>query len=598
MRYLCHTSATVRGLLAWPLFFASLVAAQTSFNWTAIAPTADLRYHPCFGSFRCARLQVPLAWLDADTNNKTIAIAVISLPATVPTDDPTFGGTIIMNPGGPGGSGIEFVVSEGQLAQRMTEGKKHYEILSFDPRGVAYSRPVADCFRNHSLGRDTFLLEQKGVGAIDASQSGLKRTLAMNDAYGSLCETRNAESEILAHMSTAAVARDIIEIADRVEEHRKNELTAVRRRASEQFCDVDGEASEQGDRVLYWGFSYGTVLGVTLASMFPGRMGRVILDGNVEVRDYMAGTLLNSLRDTEKIVTYFFDTCFEGAENCALWKPEDRSGEDIRTRLEDFFEQADAIPFAFFSNDGKGSELHAITGYELRSTFKSALYNPLPTGFEELAISLAEAYAGNFSRVGYSIVQPNLQEDCFLSDNTSPWTTDASLGIFCGDSDYANPDGQHRNHRYQNLSYWETFVNLNTQMSPVLGPWWLTIVPSCVGWRAQAQWRFTGPFTTPPANASLQDGVPAAPILFTSSRLDPVTPLYNAYFMSNDHPGSAVLVLDTVGHQAMGNGWSECFNAHLRAYLDDGILPENGTMCSDTNCKPFFEDGKCQPPPE
>lgn len=73
-----------------------------------------------------------------------------------------------------------------------------------------------------------------------------------------------------------------------------------------------------------------------------------------------------------------------------------------------------------------------------------------------------------------------------------------------------------------------------------------------------------------------------------------MTPLENAYRMSNSHPDSSVLMLDSVGHCAMGNGWSECFNEAIRAYLDDGIVPKNGTVCADTTCKPFVKGGECQ----
>lgn len=46
----------------------------------------------------------------------------------------------------------------------------------------------------------------------------------------------------------------------------------------------------------------------------------------------------------------------------------------------------------------------------------------------------------------------------------------------------------------------------------------------------------------------------------------------------------------------MGNGWSECFNEIIRAYLDDGIVPKNGTVCADTTCRPFVTGGECQGP--
>lgn len=331
--------------------------------------------------------------------------------------------------------------------------------------------------------------------------------------------------------------------------------------------------------------------------MFPGRMSRVILDGNLDIRDYMDGLWLTNTRDAEEIIKYFYDSCFEAFEKCPLWMPEDRSGEDIQGRLEDFFHRADVTPLSFLTGNGEGSEVSVITGYDLRNTFMGPIYRPLPVAFELLADALAKALKGNYSGVGYRNSQPNLQRACDINNMSFDGLVSTRDGVVCGDGGFADPNGPHRNHRSDNPEYWAQWAGKQKQQSPTLGALYTTVVTSCVGWRVQPKWRFNGPFITPPANVSLQGGVPAAPILFISTRLDPVTPLHNAYVMSNDHPGSAVLVLDSVGHCSIGGGWSECLNAHIRAYLDDGVLPDNGTVCADTTCKPFDEDGRCQPPP-
>jgi hypothetical protein len=85
---------------------------DTSFDWTAITPTPDLQYHPCYNNtFRCARLRVPLDWLKPNTSESGphAAIAIITLPATVPVTSPEYAGPILLNPGGPGGSGTQAV---------------------------------------------------------------------------------------------------------------------------------------------------------------------------------------------------------------------------------------------------------------------------------------------------------------------------------------------------------------------------------------------------------------------------------------------------------------------------------------------------------
>lgn len=174
---------------------------------------------------------------------------------------------------------------------------------------------------------------------------------------------------------------------------------------------------------------------------------------------------------------------------------------------------------------------------------------------------------------------------------------EATTAIACSDADFADPDGPYQRGEKQGIPFWKDYVNTLRNQSSIFGSWWSGIASRCSGWRTRPKWRFTGPFTTPPADPSLKEGVPAAPILFTSSRLDPVTPLYTAYLLSNDHPGSAVLIHETVGHCAALTAWSDCFNEAIRAYFDDGIMPENGTVC-DTTCRPFSKEGRCLPPAE
>lgn len=100
-------------LLLLPVSFAALPlpenpndsASETStFEWSSITPTKELTYHTCFGSFQCVRLLVPLDWQasEASRYNKTAALAIIKRPAKVSILDPSYGGAIITNPGGPG----------------------------------------------------------------------------------------------------------------------------------------------------------------------------------------------------------------------------------------------------------------------------------------------------------------------------------------------------------------------------------------------------------------------------------------------------------------------------------------------------------------
>ncbi|KAJ0119708.1 hypothetical protein J7T55_013911 [Diaporthe amygdali] len=582
----------IRALAAAGLW--TQVALGADFDWSAIVPSEQLHYHPCYDGYQCARLSVPRDWQDAN-NTKRVAIAITTLPATVPSDDPSFGGTIIINPGGPGGSGVRAVQSYGRRLQAMTEGKKHYAILGFDPRGIAYTTPRADCFGgSHIFARDSLILESRGIGGLDASDNGLRRILALDQAFGSLCETKDLDDDILAYVSTASVARDIIEITDRTEELRRAERIAPLDTKQHPISAGTEHSHDKPARVLYWGFSYGTILGNTLTSMFPGRMGRVVLDGVDDIYDYYEGKWLNNLLDTEKIVDYFYGTCFDGTENCPLWESGDKSSDDIRSRVDKLISDVDQNPISLVQSDGS-SNLRVITGNDIRQVFILPLYAPLPFGFTYLATALAHALKGNYSIIAINLQLPLLQDACSIHNSTEQGLGDAQTSILCGDADYADPDGRYHSGEKQGFPFWKENTEKLKNQSSTMGPFWAGIASTCSGWRVRPKWRYAGPWGTPPADPGLKEGAPAAPVLLTTSRLDPVTPLHVANLMSNDHPGSAVLIHETVGHCAMATGWSECFNEHIRAYFDDGIMPANGTVC-DTTCKPFSKDGLCLPP--
>lgn len=253
-----------------------------AFSWASIVPSEDLHYHPCYDSFRCARLQVPLDWTIVDTANNGnsssawVTIAIISRPASVPETDPSFGGTVIMNPGGPGVSGITTLLGLGQSMQGVLDGNKHYELLSFDPRGVGMSTPRADCYRGDNFRRAADALQHAQAVAplTDSDRLGLRIRYAAAEGLGKLCEEAAPGSDsIFAHMSTASVARDMLEIVERVDQRRNSSRL-------------------EPPLLQYWGFSYGTVLGQVFASLFPDRVGRMVLDGIGDMEDLLTGVSL------------------------------------------------------------------------------------------------------------------------------------------------------------------------------------------------------------------------------------------------------------------------------------------------------------------
>ena len=128
--------------------------------------------------------------------------------------------------------------------------------------------------------------------------------------------------DIKQFMTTAFVARDMLEIVERHAEYNAHQSAqATHSTGRRARCSSTALARyTPGDANLqYWGFSYGTVLGSTFASMFPDRVGRAVLDGVVNEWDYHHSLGNGSLVDNEKAMESFYSYCLNSEdEECPL----------------------------------------------------------------------------------------------------------------------------------------------------------------------------------------------------------------------------------------------------------------------------------------
>ncbi len=195
-----------------------------------------LGWSECSGA-ECAELTVPVDY--ADPGGSTIKIAVLKVPAKKSSRRI---GSLVVNPGGPGGSGVDYARAADFIVGPGVRDR--YDVVGFDPRGVGRSAPI-DCITDTQL--DAFLGSDPTPD--DASE---ERTFAQGSAqFARSCAT-NAGA-LLPHVSTEDAARDM----------------DVLRAAL-------GEA-----KLTYLGKSYGTYLGSTYADLFPEQVGRFVLDGVV-----------------------------------------------------------------------------------------------------------------------------------------------------------------------------------------------------------------------------------------------------------------------------------------------------------------------------
>ncbi|MGZ4475754.1 MAG: alpha/beta hydrolase [Nocardioides sp.] len=197
-----------------------------------------LTWKACDGNDRCARLTVPLDY--ARPAGRTIELSVLEVPAR---DKAHRVGALVVNPGGPGGSGVDYAANSS--AYFGPEIQQAFDIVGFDPRGVGRSTPV-QCLSDKQL--DAFVAtdpDPDNNAEIKASDTMLRQ-------FGEGCLRHSGA--LAAHMSTVEAAKDM------------DVLRAVL-----------GE-----DRLTYFGASYGTFLGATYAGLFPHRVGRMVLDGALD----------------------------------------------------------------------------------------------------------------------------------------------------------------------------------------------------------------------------------------------------------------------------------------------------------------------------
>ncbi|KAK1998048.1 hypothetical protein LX36DRAFT_577101 [Colletotrichum falcatum] len=546
------------------------------FNWTTITPSTRLEYHPCYEEFQCARLTVPLDWKD-EKNEYTIALAIIKLPAKVPDHDPAFGGTIFTNPGGPGGSGVGLLLREGHTLQGTVDGNKKYEILSWDPRGVQFTSPKADCYED-PFARDVDLIQSLAIGPLHASLDALRRQWARIQGYGKLCTQSAVNGSILPYASTASVVRDMVEMLDKIQELRHEQAAARLTEEGKEQKPLELRSAEELSRLQYWGFSYGSFLGNTFASMYPGRVGRIMLDGIVDPDDYVAAGWTTNLQDSEKLVEFFYRTCFTSRSKCALSRSSDEKWEDIRERVGQLIKQLDESPVSVL--DGKFTRI--LTGYDVTVSFIKPLYMPY-RDFTKLADKINSAIEGNYTALLKTATAdiPRLDDACSHPNSSAPPTAsgDGAQAILCSDG---------KDSTNLTIADYRAYISKLESQSPTFGGYWSQIRFNCGGWRIRPKWRFTGPFTTPEPDPAVVEGKPAAPLLFLTSRIDPVTPLRNAWKASEGHPGSAVVIQESVGHCTMPT-CSPCTTKVIREYLEHGIVPMSGKVCQ-SDCDVWDSD--------
>lgn len=497
--------------------------------------------------FLCGWLDVPLDYTNA-SDERVMRISV----ARFQHHPKPSARTLIIQPGGPGGSGTWWVRAEGEkLSQDYTNST--FDVLGWDMRGTPSSQPAISCFP-YSPVRDRWkMLTSLGYHEGDPRMSMLKA-----DAFyeATFRECQRKYGDIPTMLTTPFIARDLEELRKALDE----------------------------DELSGFFISYGSEIGQTYVNMFPNVVGRLILDGVQYQRNSreLAGYFTYSLDNvTAAYEDGFIGECIDaGPMKCALAKPL-RDGlraptkEDLIATMDSLVKRAVERPIPGYTEE---SGPFIITGSILSAGLGDALNDPSSWS------QVAEAF--------YSLLQGNATPMSTLVDDSWEYSPGSSNGdfpdhanfemammIFCSDQ-YDSPlpptFDVARNGEQWYLDLWKDMLD----QTEIRGDWAFYATLPCRQYNATFG---------PPKELYRGDlnHTLSNPILLVSPTYDPGTPLRSGKRLLAEMGDNAKLVVHHgYGHTSLGDP-SRCTDRWKREYFLRGALPENKETHCYADQKPY-----------
>ena len=254
--------------------FAGFTRAQASPGAASLATfTPTLTAWKSCGSLQCATITLPMDYAHPN-NGKTVRLALSRAPAQALAG--AYQGMMLLNPGGPGGSGTYLPTLQGSVPGTAA---KRYDWVGFDPRGVGASVSSLHC-NSHYFGANR-------PNFVPTSQKIYDYWKNKSNIYAAECGKSNARG-LLPFLTTRDTVRDMEGI-----------------RAAYQAQASDAKKPMLG-KISFYGFSYGTWLGQVYASTYPTKVGRFVLDGVVDPSTYWYGSNLQQDIWFDKNLNTFF----------------------------------------------------------------------------------------------------------------------------------------------------------------------------------------------------------------------------------------------------------------------------------------------------
>ena len=391
------------------------VSTETESNQQRIAAvrewSSSLEWEDCAGGLECTTFEVPY-----DYENPSIGTFILPVTRHLANNLSERIGTLFINPGGPGVAALDYVAYADQIFSKSIIDR--FDIIAWDPRGVGQSDPHIDCVDSMD---DYFGLDPSPDDATETEQ-----LISGAQEFATACLTLS--SEFLPYVSTIDAASDI---------------DVLRRALNEEL-------------ISYMGFSYGTSLGATWATLFPETVRAAVLDAAVDpTRGYVDDLILQA-GGFEDSLNAFLTKC--NATKCSFIKV----GESAEDAFDRILLSLDQNPIA--NDDGR-----AVTNQGVAQTgIAGALYGDYQWPQLENALSAADLGDGQPLLI--------LFDEYFSRDSTGQIdnSIDAYFGISCLD-------------REQDLTTDQVFdlTDELTAVAPRLGAGWIQEMLICANWEVE-----------------------------------------------------------------------------------------------------------------
>ncbi|HEY0660500.1 MAG TPA: alpha/beta fold hydrolase [Lysobacter sp.] len=472
-------------------FSLAAIALRANAAPTAAATVPHLAWSDCGDGFQCSTARVPL---DHDQpRGRQIELPLIRRLASDRTHRI---GSLFFHQGGTG----QNVQAIRAFPPFIFDLFPRFDFVGFDQRGVGGSRPAVQACGPHPAFATPMPTPQT-VNPPDFVRDVV--------TYGQRC--LQANRDLLPHLSSANVARD---------------LDLLR-------------AAVGDSKLTYFGVSFGTTVGATYASLFPGRARALLLDSAMDVDGYLRRPIRNWLDYTashEAVLGRFLQACAANPQGCGF------GGSDPRDTLDRLMARLRQAPLASDDPAVPGTLTVAHVQLALGKALRRRVLWPL------LAFSLAQADAGHAA----SLLQ-------FAGDNQPSAADDFLSGLYAVDQQYP---------RLPPSFYFELAEQSHARF-PHFG--FASGYPDLVHalWPARDQDAYQGPIRNPSW---------AAPALVIGMTHDPATPYHEAQRLTADLGNARLLTFDADGHFAVGT-LDDCVLGHALAYLEAGALPPKGAVC-------------------